>query len=67
MYDHTWIGLIIVTMEMPSHCGFIIVFDVKDMTLESINDSIFCLTYIVNMAPSALQTIYKIVPLVIVL
>ena len=55
---HAWIGLIIVTMEMPGHCGVIIVFDVKDMT-----DSIFCLTYILNMAPSALQTIYKIVTL----
>ena len=63
MYDHAWISLIIVTMEMPSHCGVIIVFDVKYVNLESINDSIFCLTYILNMAPSALQTVYKIVTL----
>ena len=58
MYDDAGIGLIIVTVEMPSHCSVIIVFDIKDMTLESINDSIFVLpTYILdilNMAPSAL-------------
>ena len=50
-------------MEMPSHCGVIIMFDIKDMTLESINESIFCLTYILNMAPSALQTVYEIATL----
>ena len=63
MYDHTRIGLIIVTMKMSSHCGFVIVFDVKYVTLESINDSVFSLTYILYVAPVALQTIYKIVTL----
>ena len=28
-------------MKMSSYCSVIIMFDVKDMTLESINDSIF--------------------------
>ena len=63
MYDHTRIGLIIVTMKMSSHCGFVIVFHVKYVTLESINDSVFSLTYILYVAPVALQTIYKIATL----
>ena len=63
MYDHAWIGLIIMAIKMSSHCSVIVMFDVKDMTLESINDSIFCLTYILNVSPSAFQTIYEIVAL----
>ena len=46
MYDHTGIGLISVAMKMSGHCGIIIVFDVKNMTLEFIHDSILvCPTY----------------------
>ena len=41
MYDHAWIGLILVAMKMSSHCCVIVMFNVKDMTLESINDSVF--------------------------
>ena len=41
-------------MEMSSHCGFVIVFDVKYVTLESVNDSVFGLTYILYVAPVAL-------------
>ena len=41
MYNHTGIGMIIVAMEMSSHHGFVIVFDVKYVTLESVNDSVF--------------------------
>ena len=70
MYDHAWIGLIIVAMKVSGHCGVIIMFNVKDMTLESFNDSVFCLTYILNVAPLAFQAIYEIVwhvPLLIVL
>ena len=63
MYDHAWIGLIIVALKMSSYCSVIVMFDVKDMTLESINDSIFCLTYILNVALSAFQAIYEIVAL----
>ena len=48
---------------MSSHCSFVIVFDVKHVTLESINDSVFSLTYILYVAPFALKTIYKIVTL----
>ena len=55
--------MIIVTMKMSSHCGFVIMFDVKYVTLESINDSVFGLTYILYVAPVALQTIYEIVTL----
>ena len=42
--------MIIVAMKMSSHCGFVIVFDVKYVTLESVNDSVFGLTYILDVA-----------------
>ena len=48
---------------MSSHCGFVIVFDVEYVTLESINDSVFGLTYILYVARVMLQTIYEIVTL----
>ena len=64
MYDHAWIGLIIVAMKISGHYGVIVMFNVKDMTLESINDFVFCLTYILNVAPFAFQAIYEIVALV---
>ena len=71
MYNHTGIGMIIEAMKMSSHSSFVIMFDVKCVTLESINDSVFGLAYIIYMAPVSLQTIYEIVtlhvPLVIVL
>ena len=54
---------ITVALEMSSHCGIIVMFNVKYMTLESINDSIFCLTYILYVVAFALQTIYEIVTL----
>ena len=63
MYDHTRICLITVTMKMSSHCSIVIVFDVKHVTLESINNPVFCLTYILYVALSALQTVHKIVSL----
>ena len=49
--------------ERPCHCGIVSVFDVKNVTLESINDSVFCLTYIFNVAPIAFQTVYKVIAL----
>ena len=55
--------MIIVTMKMFSHCGFVIMFDVKYVTLESVHDSVFGLTYILYVTPVALQTIYEIVAL----
>ena len=63
MYDHAWIGLIMVAMEMSGHCSFIVMFNVKDMTLESVSDSVFCLTYILNVAPFTFQAINEIVAL----
>ena len=63
MYNHTGIGMIIVTMKMCSHCGFVIMFDVKYVTLESVNDFDFGLTYMLYVPPAALQTIYQIVSL----
>ena len=48
---------------MPSHCCIVIVFDVIKMTLESINVSIFCLSYIFDMATLTFQAIYKIIAL----
>ena len=63
-HDHIGIYLITVALEMSSHCGIIVMFNnVKYMVLESINDSIFCLAYILYVAPFALQTIYEIVTL----
>ena len=38
-------------------------FDVKDMTLESVNDSILCLAYIFHVAPFTFQAINEIVAL----
>ena len=63
MYDHAGIAVIIVAMKMSGHCCVIVMFDVKDMTLESINDSILCLAYILNMASFTFQAINKIVAL----
>ena len=63
MYDHAWIGLIIVAMEMSSHCSIIVMFDVKNMTLESVNDSIFCLAYTLNVAPFTVPAIDEIIAL----
>ena len=37
-------------LKVSCHCGAVIVFNVKYVTLESINDSISCLYYIFNMA-----------------
>ena len=38
-------------------------FDVIDMTLESVNDSILCLAYIFDVAPFTFQAIYEIAAL----
>ena len=50
-------------VNVSYHCGTVSVFDVKNMTLESINDPVFGLTYIFNMAPVAFQTVYKVIAL----
>ena len=63
MYDHTWIAVIIVAMKMSCQCCIIVMFDVKNMTLESVNDSVLCLAYIFDVAPSTFQAINKIVAL----
>ena len=63
MYDHARIALIIVARKMSSHCCVIIMFDVINITLESVNDSIPCLSYIIDMATLAFQAIYEIVAL----
>ena len=54
--------MVIVAVKVSCHCG-VIVFDVKYMTLESIYDSIFCLTYIFSMTPVAFQAIYQVITL----
>ena len=59
-----WIQLFFVVVKVSCHCGMISVFDVKNMTLESINVSVFCLTYIFNMPPVAFQTVYMVIALV---
>ena len=63
VYDHTRICLITVALKMSGHCSIFMVFNVKYMTLESINDPVFCLTYILYVAPFALHTVYEIVTL----
>ena len=60
MYDHTRICLITVALKVSSHCSIVIMFNVKYMTLESINDPVICLTYILYVAPFAFQTVYEI-------
>ena len=57
MYGHTGISMIIVAVKMSSHCGIAIVFDLKNVTLESINDSVFGFSYILYTAPVALWII----------
>ena len=42
MYDHTRICLITVALKVSGHCSIVIVFNVKYMTLESINGPVFC-------------------------
>ena len=63
--------MIIVAVKMSSHCDVSIVFDVKDMTLESINDSVFvCPTYCVwhqLHSKQYMRVLLQHVPLVIVL
>ena len=61
MYNHTGMGMIIVAMKMSSHSSFVIVFDFKYVTLEAIN--VFCLAYILYVAPVALLTTYEIITL----
>ena len=63
MYAHAGIALIIVAEKVPSHCCVIVMFDVINMTLESVNDSIPCLSYIFDMAALAFQAINEIVAL----
>ena len=53
--------MIIVASKVSCHCGVVIVFDVKYMTLESIYDSVFCLPYIFDVAPVAFQAIYQVI------
>ena len=48
---------------MPGHCCIVIVFDVIDMTLESISDSVLGLSYIFDMATLTFQAIYEVVAL----
>ena len=56
--------MVLVAVKVPCHCGIIIVFDVKYMTLESIYDSVFFgLPYICSVAPVAFQAIYQIITL----
>ena len=50
-------------MKVPFHCGIVSVFDVKNVTLESISDSVFSLTSIFNVAPIWFQTVYKVIAL----
>ena len=61
--DHAWIAVIIMAMKMSCHCCVTVMFGVKDMTLESVNDSVLCLAYIFDVAPFTFQAINEIVAL----
>ena len=63
MYGHIWIKMITVAFIVSCHCGIVIVFDVKYVTLEYVYDSILCLPYILSVAPVTFQAIYQIVGL----
>ena len=63
MYGHVKIQMVIVAIKVFCQCGVTIVFDVKNMTLESIHDSVFCLSYIFGVAPVAFQAIYQVITL----
>ena len=47
--------LVTVAVKVSCKCVVVIVFNVKYVALESINDSISCLSYIFNIAPVAFQ------------
>ena len=49
--------MVFVASKVSGHCGIVIVFDVKYMTLESVYDSISSLSYICSLAPVALYAI----------
>ena len=49
--------------KMSCHCGVVIVFNVKYVTLEPVYDSISSLSYIFYLASVALYTINKIIVL----
>ena len=53
MDGHLWIHLVNVAVKVSCHCSVIIVCNVKNMTLGSVSDSIFSLSYIFNVAPVA--------------
>ena len=48
--------MIIMASKVSS--GVVIVFNVKDMTLESVYDSVLSLSYILCVAPVAFYTVY---------
>ena len=50
--------MIFVVSKVSGHCGVVIVFNVKDMTLESVYDSVLSFSYILCMAPVALYVVY---------
>ena len=51
--------MIIVAFKVSCHCGVVIVFNVKYVTLGSIYNSLFCLPYIFGVAPVTFQAIYQ--------
>ena len=63
MYSHSLVQLIFVAMKVSCHCGIVSVFNVKNVMLESINDSVFSLSFIFNVAPIAFQTLYEVIAL----
>ena len=63
MYGNLGIKMINVSFKVSCHCGIMIVFDVKYVTLESVYDSILCLSYILYVAPVTFQAIYQVVAL----
>ena len=53
MYGHLLIQFVIVAVKVSCHYSVIIVFNMKNITLESINDSVFSFSYIFDVASVA--------------
>ena len=56
VYSHSEIQFILVAVKVSCHCCIVIVFNVKNVTLESVYGSIFSLSYIFDLALFAFQT-----------
>ena len=50
--------MVTMALKVSCHCGGVLMFNVKNITLESVSVSVSCLSYLFNVAPVAFQAIY---------